>query len=65
MTNWSAFINGNAGKFLIKRVGSGNTDCVKWINSPSQLTSFITCVATKLGNDLLEGLINATIKSYL
>ena len=55
----------NIGKFLIKRVGSGNTDCVKWISSPSTLASFISCVITKLGSDLMTGIIYVVINAMI
>ncbi len=41
--------NLNTGKFLIKKVGSGNTSCKTWIYSASTLLQFQTCVAAKIG----------------
>tara|TARA_B100000989_G_C19181662_1_gene319842 strand:- start:75 stop:428 length:354 start_codon:yes stop_codon:yes gene_type:complete len=52
------------GKFLMKRVGSGNTFCTKWITSVSTLAAFTSCVEKKLGNDMMTGLINSAISSF-
>ena len=51
----------NRGKYLMKRVGSGNKFCTKWITSKYQLAAFQSCVAAKLGDDSLIPLINAKI----
>tara|TARA_B100000212_G_scaffold97770_1_gene71737 strand:+ start:83 stop:445 length:363 start_codon:yes stop_codon:yes gene_type:complete len=57
--------NKQMGKVLIKRVGSGNTDCKTWISTPSQLASFTTCVAAKIGTDMMSSSIYDVIKSDL
>ena len=41
--------NANTGKFLLKKVGSGNTSCKTWITSVADLTKFNACVAAKIG----------------
>ena len=51
----------STGKFLMKRVGSGNTFCKKYIGSKSQLVAFQSCVAKNLGSDSLTPLINASL----
>ena len=53
----------NHGKFLLKRVGSGNTSCKMWIANAAQLAKFNACVATKLGSDSLTPLINASVSN--
>ena len=55
----------NTGKFLIKRVGSGNKDCVKWIYDEATVRSFVSCINKKLDSDLLNGLIETSINSVL
>ena len=57
--------NKQMGKVLIKRVGSGNTDCQTWISTPAQLASFTTCVAAKIGTDMMSGTISNVIQSDL
>ena len=54
-------IGTSTGKFLMKRVGSGNTFCKKYIGSKSQLVAFQSCVAKKLGSVVMSDLINAAI----
>ena len=51
--------------FLMKRVGSGNTFCEKFIYSPSTLADFISCVNVKLGSgsDLMNNLMIRAILS--
>ena len=49
--------NLNSGKYLMKRVGSGNTFCIKRITSVSTLAAFTSCVERKLGNDMMSRLI--------
>ena len=53
------------GKFLIKRVGSGNTSCTRWVDSPSAAVSFMSCVSGKLGSDLMDDLIFQAISQQL
>ena len=57
--------NLNTGKYLIKRVGSGNKDCQMWISSVSTLAAFTSCVEKKLGNDMMTGLIISAITPFL
>ena len=57
--------NLNSGKYLIKRVGSGNKDCQMWISSVSTLAAFTSCVEEKLGNDMMTPLIISAIRPYL
>ena len=53
------------GKLLVKRVGSGNTSCTRWVDSPSTLVSFMSCVSKKLGSDLMDDLIFQAISQQL
>ena len=64
VTKVYTFSDKQAGKFLMKRVGSGNTFCTKWITSESTLAAFTSCVEKKLGNDMMTGLINSAISSF-
>ena len=59
----TSFNSPHFGKFLMKRVGSGNTFCKKYILSPSTLAAFISCVERKLGNESLTPLINASVNA--
>ena len=53
--------NKQIGKFLMKRVGSGNTDCVKWISNEATVRAFVSCINKKIGSDLMKGLVEAAI----
>ena len=52
------------GKFLLKRVGSGNTSCKMWIANEAQLDKFVACTEKKLGSDVMNGLIEKAIDGY-
>ncbi len=60
----TSFNSPHFGKFLMKRVGSGNTFCKKYINSPSTLVAFISCVNVQLGSnsELMNNLIISAIE---
>ena len=55
----------NMGKYLIKRVGSGNKDCETVIYNVSTLAAFTSCVEEKLGNDMMTPLIISAIRPFL
>ena len=57
MTKVYTFSDKQAGKFLMKRVGSGKTFCKKYINDARSLASFTECVGRELGTDIWEDLI--------
>ena len=57
VTKVYTFSDKQAGKFLMKRVGSGKTFCKKYISNPKSLASFTECVARELGTDIMKDLI--------
>ena len=54
----------NHGKFLLKRVGSGNPSCKMYVKNNAQLAKFVACTEKKLGSDLMNGLIEQAIEGY-
>ena len=52
-------------QYLMKRVGSGNTFCKKYISSVYQLISFLSCVENKLSSDIMHGLLTEVITQEL
>ena len=52
-------------QYLMRRVGSGNTFCKKYISSVSQLISFLSCVENKLSSDIMHGLLTEVITQEL
>ena len=62
MVTSSTTTNFNNGKFLLKRVGSGNKDCQMWITNTAEFVSFIDCVKAKIGTDLYN---DDMLKAYL
>tara|TARA_Y100000991_G_C21714458_1_gene239400 strand:- start:125 stop:490 length:366 start_codon:yes stop_codon:yes gene_type:complete len=61
VTKTYTFSNKQAGKFLMKRVGSGNTFCASYIYNRKTLATFIACVAAHLKDDAMSSLIEEYI----
>ena len=57
--------NANAGKFLFKEVGSGNTSCKTYIGNVAQLTKFSACASAKVSGVDVESFILSSIKNVL
>ena len=58
-------LNASTGKFLIKEVGSGKTNCKTWIRSAADATKFGACAAAKVSGVDVESFITSTIKNEL
>ena len=61
VTKVYTFSDKQAGKFLMKRVGSGNTFCASYIYNRKTLAKFIACVAVHLKDDAMSSLIEEYI----
>ena len=57
--------NASSGKFLIKEVGSGKTNCKMYIGTVSQVARFSACAAAKVSGVDVESFITSTIKNEL
>ena len=57
--------NANSGKFLIKEVGSGKTNCKTLISSVAQAAKFGACASAKISGVDVESFITSTIKNEL
>ena len=55
----------STGKFLIKKVGSGKTNCKTYIGNVSQAATFSVCAAALVDGVDVESFIFSTIKNEL
>ena len=58
-------LNASTGKFLIKEVGSGKTNCKTLISSVAQAAKFGACASAKISGVDVESFITSTIKNEL
>ena len=56
VTNFSFSGDKQTGQYLLKKVGSGKTDCEQFVYSDSTFVSFLNCVQSKLGPGPFENL---------